>query len=223
MTSTGLGVLISGRGSNLGALIAARDAGRLPLPLRLVLSDRADAGGLELARRAGIPALHLDPGPRRTRLSPEAEAAWVRALREHGVDLVALAGFMRVLHADFLDAFAGRILNIHPSLLPAFPGLDAPGQAVRWGVRWAGCTAHFVTAGVDAGPIVAQAAVPVRDDDTPDTLAARILVEEHRIFPEAVARVASGAFRLEGRRVILGATGGEGGASHVESKMRPHE
>ena len=124
------------------------------------------------------------------------------------------------LWQNFIDA--GRILNIHPSLLPAFPGLDAPGQALRWGVRWAGCTAHFVTAGVDAGPIVAQAVVPVREDDTPDTLAARILVEEHRIYPEAVARVATGAFRLEGRRVLLGADGGEGGAPHVESKVRSH-
>lgn len=227
MTSTGLGVLLSGRGSNLGALLAARDAGRLTVPLRVVLSDRADAAGLDLARRAGVPALHIPPGPQRTRLSPEAELEYVRALRGHGVDLVTLAGFMRVLHAEFLGAFDGRILNIHPSLLPAFPGLDAPGQALRWGVRWAGCTAHFVTAGIDAGPIVAQAVVPVQDDDTPDTLAARILVEEHRIYPEAVARVASGDFRLEGRRVILGGSGGPTGPAgpagltsrHVEGEQ----
>lgn len=228
MTSTGLGVLISGRGSNLGALLAAREAGRLPIPLRVVLSDRADAAGLDLARRAGVPALHIPPGPHRTRMSPEAEEEYVRALRGHGVDLVALAGFMRVLHAEFLGAFDGRILNIHPSLLPAFPGLDAPGQALRWGVRWAGCTAHFVTAGVDAGPIVAQAVVPVHDDDTPDTLAARILIEEHRIYPEAVACVAAGTFRVEGRRVILAGGGGTtfpsgfpGSTSrHVEGETR---
>lgn len=215
MTSTGLGVLISGRGSNLGALLAARDAGRLPIPLRVVLSDRAEAGGLDLARRAGVPALHIPPGPHRTRLSPEAEAEYVRTLRAHGADLVALAGFMRVLHAEFLGAFDGRILNIHPSLLPAFPGLDAPGQAVHWGVRWAGCTAHFVTAGIDAGPIVAQAVVPVHDDDTPDSLAARILLEEHRIYPEAVARVAAGDYRLEGRRVIPGGTGRVAGPTEL--------
>lgn len=202
-TAQGLGVLVSGRGSNLEAILAAASEGRLPLPVRLVLSDRADAPALDVARRAGVPALAIDPGPRRTRLSIAAEHAFVARLRDAGVDLVALAGFMRVLGHDVLDAFAGRILNIHPSLLPAFPGLDAPGQAVRWGVRWAGCTVHFVTEGVDAGPIVAQAVVPVDHDDSPATLAARILVEEHRLYPRAIARIAHGGHRIEGRRVLF--------------------
>lgn len=206
-TAQGLGVLVSGRGSNLEAILLARAEGRLPLPVRLVLSDRADAPALELARRAGIPTAVLDPGPRRTRLTEAAERDAVARLQSAGVDLVALAGFLRVLHDDFLGPFAGRVLNIHPSLLPAFPGLDAPGQAVRWGVRWAGCTAHFVTAGVDAGPIIAQAVVPVFPDDTGASLAARILVEEHRLYPEAIARVARGTVRIDGRRVLDEAPG----------------
>jgi phosphoribosylglycinamide formyltransferase-1 len=202
MKHTALGVLASGRGSNLKALLDARARGELSVPIAVVVSDNPEARALALAREAGVPALALPTGKFRTRLSEEAEAEWVRVLRDHGVDLVALAGFLRVLHAGFLDAFPGAIVNIHPSLLPAFPGLESPRQALEWGVRWAGCTAHLVTAGVDAGPILEQAAVPVRPDDTAETVAARILVEEHRIFPMAVDRVARGDYRIEGRRVV---------------------
>jgi phosphoribosylglycinamide formyltransferase 1 len=202
MKHRALGVLASGRGSNLEAILAAHARGELPIPVRVVISDNADARALDLARAAGVPAIHLPPGPFRTRLSPEAEGELVGILRAHGVDLVALAGFMRVLHATFLDAFPEAVLNIHPSLLPAFPGLRAQAQALEWGARWAGCTVHFVTAGVDAGPIVLQAVVPVEADDTADSLAARILVEEHRLYPQAIALVARGGYRIEGRRVL---------------------
>lgn len=202
MKHRALGVLASGRGSNLKALLDARSRGELSVPIAVVVSDNPEAPALALAREAGVVALALPTGRFRTKLSEEAEAEWVAALKSHGVDLIALAGFMRVLHAGFLDAFPGAIVNIHPSLLPAFPGLESPRQALEWGVRWAGCTAHFVTAGIDAGPIIEQAAVPVHPDDTPETLAARILVEEHRIFPRAVDRVARGAYRIEGRRVL---------------------
>jgi phosphoribosylglycinamide formyltransferase-1 len=203
MKRRALGVLASGRGSNLEAILAARARGELPIPLRVVISDNPAARALEVARAAGVPAVHLPPGPSRSRLTPEAEIELVRILGEHGVDLVALAGFMRILHDTFLSAFPEAVLNIHPSLLPAFPGLRAQEQALQWGVRWAGCTVHFVTAGVDAGPIISQAVVPVEPGDTEDTLAARILVEEHRLYPEAIARVARGGYRIEGRRVIL--------------------
>lgn len=203
MKHRALGVLASGRGSNLEAILLSRSNGDLSIPVRVVISDNPGAPALDIARAAGIPAVHIPPGPSRTRLDPEAEAAYVRTLREHDVDLVALAGFMRVLHAAFLDPFPWAIVNIHPSLLPSFPGLSAPEQAVEWGVRWSGCSAHFVTAGVDAGPIIDQAVVPVLPDDTGETLAARILVEEHRIYPAAIERVAQGRYRLRGRRVML--------------------
>ncbi len=202
MRFQGLGVLVSGRGSNLKALIEARQRGELPLPIRVVLSDRSDAPALGIARDAGIPAFAIPSGPPGAKLTPDAERGFVAQLKDHEADLVALAGFMRVLHAPFLDPFPWAILNIHPSLLPAFPGLDAPGQAFRWGARVAGCTAHFVTAGVDAGPIIDQAVVTVNDDDTEESLAARILVEEHRIYPRAIDRVARGEVRLRGRRVV---------------------
>lgn len=203
MKHRALGVLASGRGSNLEAILQARSRGDLPIPVAVVISDNADARALDIARAAGIPAVHVPPGPTRSRLEPAAELACIGVLKDHGVDLVALAGFMRVLRAPFLDPFPWAILNIHPSLLPAFPGLAAPEQAITWGVRWAGCTAHFLTHGVDSGPIIDQAVVPVAPDDTAETLAARILVEEHRIYPVAIARVARGAYRLQGRRVIL--------------------
>ena len=203
MKHRALGVLASGRGSNLEAILHARSRGELPIPVRVVLSDNPDAPALDMARRAGIPAVHVPPGPSRARLDRNGDAAFVEVLKRHDVDLIALAGFMRILGPGFLDPFPWSILNIHPSLLPSFPGLGAPGQAIGWGVRWAGCTAHFVTAGVDAGPIIEQAVVPVDPSDTEETLAARILVEEHRIYPAAIARVARGAYRLSGRRVIL--------------------
>jgi phosphoribosylglycinamide formyltransferase-1 len=205
-----LGVLVSGRGSNLQAVLDAVSAGRLDARVMVVVSDNPDAPALERARRAGVPVHVLPPGKYRTRLTNEAEADCVACLREHGVELVFLAGFMRVLHETILEAFAGRIINIHPSLLPAFPGLDAQGQALDHGVKVTGCTVHFVDAGVDSGPIIGQRAVSVGEDDTRDTLAARILTQEHELIVEVLVHFAAGRVeRLQGRRVrILAATTG---------------
>jgi phosphoribosylglycinamide formyltransferase-1 len=198
----GLGVLVSGRGSNLGAILDAVEAGRLAARVVLVLSDRPDAAALGIAKSRGVPARFLEPGPSRSRLSPEAEQAYVAALRGAGAEAVALAGFLRIVGRGLLDAFPDRVLNIHPSLLPSFPGLDAPAQALRHGVKVSGATVHLVTEGVDAGPILCQAAVPVLDGDDADTLAARILAEEHRIYPRAIGLVLAGGIRVEGRRVL---------------------
>jgi phosphoribosylglycinamide formyltransferase-1 len=193
-----LGILISGRGSNLLAIIEAIRDGRLAASIAVVISNRADAPGLDHARKAGIETLVLDHRDYATR---EAyDRALVEALRARQVRLVCLAGFMRLLGAAFVDAFPNAILNVHPSLLPAFPGTDAQRRALEYGVTIAGCTVHIVTTELDAGPIVMQAAVPVGPDDTPETLSARILVEEHRIYPEAIARVLAGGWRIEGRR-----------------------
>jgi phosphoribosylglycinamide formyltransferase 1 len=196
-----IGVLISGRGSNLQAIVDAVRGRRLDAEIAVVISNRADAPGLDRARDAGIEALHVGP-----RDYPDRDAydrALVQALRSRQVDLVCLAGYMRLVGAPMLHAFPLRILNIHPSLLPAFPGLDAQRQALDYGVRLSGATVHFVTNELDAGPIVLQSAVPVLPGDTPETLAARILVEEHRIYPEAIAIVLAGRFRIEGRQVRL--------------------
>ncbi len=206
MNHQALGILASGRGSNLKALLDARAQGRLSIPIVLVISDRPDSPALEAARLAGVEAIHLDPGPLRTRLSDEAEARYLAALRERGVSLLALAGFLRVLHRPILAAFPDAIVNIHPSLLPSFPGLSAQRQAYDYGVRFTGCTAHLVTEGIDTGPILEQAIVAVGEEDTQETLAARILIEEHRIFPLAVERVARGDWRMDGRRVVAVAT-----------------
>jgi phosphoribosylglycinamide formyltransferase-1 len=206
----GLGVLASGRGTNLQAIIDACAEGRIPAVVRVVVSDVEAAFALERARSAGIPAVYIDPGKFKTKLEPERELEYVRCLRQHGVDLVLLAGFMRVLHSDFLSAFAGRILNIHPALLPCFPGLHAQRQALDRGVRFAGCTVHFVDDSVDGGPIVLQAVVPVHQDDTEESLSGRMLKEEHRIYCEAVRLFAEGRVQVEGRRVrILDAPAGE--------------
>lgn len=196
-----VGVLISGRGSNLQALIDAERAGRLGARIALVVSNVAGAQGLERARAAGIPTRVID---HRGRPREEFDAEVVEALREHEVGIVCLAGFMRLLSPAFVRAFPGRILNVHPALLPAFPGLDAQRQAWEHGVKVSGATVHLVDDGLDSGPILGQGVVDVRDDDTPATLAARILEVEHRIYPEAVRLVASGDFRVEGRRVIGG-------------------
>jgi phosphoribosylglycinamide formyltransferase-1 len=191
-------VLISGRGSNLQALIDAVADGRLGARIALVVSNRAEAAGLERARAAGIDTLTI---PHRDYPSRDAfEAVLVRELRARGIVLVCLAGFMRLLGATFLQAFPTAILNVHPSLLPAFPGIDAQRQAWEYGTKLAGATVHFVTGELDGGPIVRQAAVPVLDGDTPETLAARILEQEHRIYPEAVADVLAGGWTIEGRR-----------------------
>jgi len=176
--------------------------GRLRARVGLVLSDNVEAPVLEVASAFGVESLFLDPGRPRARLTAACEARYVETLRKRGVEWIALAGFMRILGASFLRAFPGRIVNIHPSLLPAFPGLDAAGQAFDYGVKVAGCTVHLVDAGVDSGPIVLQSAVPVEDADTADTLRARILEQEHRIYPRALARLLSGRVRIDGRRVL---------------------
>jgi phosphoribosylglycinamide formyltransferase-1 len=195
-----LGVLISGRGSNLQAIIDAVQDRRLDATIAVVVSNRADAAGLARARHAGIEAIHLNP---RDHVDRHAyDSALVEMLRQHQVGLVCLAGFMRLVARPLLDAFPNRILNIHPSLLPAFRGLDAQRQALEHGVRVSGATVHFVVEELDAGPIVLQAAVPVLEDDTVETLSARILVEEHRIYPEAIGLVLGGEWRIDGRRFL---------------------
>lgn len=173
----------------------------------LVLSDVADAGILERARERGIAARFIPPGKFRTKLEEEVERVYVQALREAEVDLVALAGFMRVLKGEFLGAFAGRVVNIHPSLLPSFPGLAAWKQALAYGVKVTGCTVHYVDAGVDSGPIIGQQAVPVLADDTAETLHQRIQGAEHELYPRCVAALARGEMSLLGRRVIAGSAG----------------
>ena len=197
-----VGVLGSGKGSNFVAIADACIAGNVPAEIALVLSDVADAGILERARERNIPARFLEPGKFRTKLDEEAERAYVATLREAGVELIALAGFMRVLKGDFLRAFQGRIINIHPSLLPSFPGLAAWRQALDHGVKFTGCTVHFVDAGVDSGPIIGQQTVPVLDDDTPETLHKRIQVAEHELYPKCVAAIARGEISISGRRVL---------------------
>lgn len=195
-----LGVLISGRGSNLQAIIDAIAQGRLDATIAVVVSNRADAGGLERARRAGIETVVLDHRGFGSR--DEYDRKLVTELRRREVELVCLAGFMRLVSATFVEAFPDRILNIHPSLLPSFPGLDGQDQAWRHGVKIAGATVHIVTPELDAGPIVLQAVVPVREDDTPEALGDRILEVEHRIYPEAIGIMLSGGWRLEGRRFL---------------------
>jgi phosphoribosylglycinamide formyltransferase-1 len=193
-----IAVLISGRGSNLQALIDAVADGRLDAEIAVVVSNRPDAYGLDRARAAGIAAIAIDHRAHTTR--ELFEDALVRELRTRDVSLVCLAGFMRLLGRTFLDAFPNRILNIHPSLLPSFPGVDAQQQAWAHGVKVAGATVHLVSGELDGGPIVLQSAVPVHDEDTPETLAARILEEEHRIYPEAVGIVLDGGWTIDGRR-----------------------
>jgi len=198
-----LGVLISGRGSNLQAIIDVIAAGRLDARVRVVISNRADAQGLVRARDAGIETLVIS---HRAFASRERfDGAVVAELAAREVALVCLAGFMRLLSPAFISAYPNRILNIHPALLPAFPGLDAQHQAWEHGVKITGATVHIVTADLDAGPIVLQKAVPVFDDDSAETLAARILEEEHRIYPEAIGIVLDGEWRIEGRRFIRSA------------------
>ncbi len=192
-------VLVSGSGTNLQALLDARAAGSLAADIVLVVSNKPGVGALDRAAARGVATEVI---PHRDYPSREAfDGALVAALRARDVELVVLAGFMRVLTSVFLDAFPGRVLNVHPALLPSFPGVDAQAQALAYGVRVTGATVHFVDAGVDTGPIVAQAPVPVLDDDTVDTLRARILREEHRLLVGAVHAVATGRARVEGRRV----------------------
>ena len=195
-----LGVLISGRGSNLQAIIDAIRDGRLSATIAVVISNRADAAGLLRARDAGIETLVMDHRAYPSR--EDYDRSLARELRSRDVGLVCLAGFMRLLSAEFIAAYPNAVLNIHPALLPAFPGLHAQRQALAHGVKVSGATVHLVDAELDAGPIVLQAAVPVREDDTEETLAARILVEEHRLYPAAIQVVLDGAWRIDGRRFV---------------------
>lgn len=203
MTRLRIGVLASGRGSNLKALVGAIGRGELDVELAVVISDVADAKALEIAREAGVDAVYIDPEKKRARMTEAAERRIIDELKNRDVDLVVLAGFMRILSPRLVGEFRMRILNIHPSLLPAFPGLRVQKKALEYGVKFSGCTVHFVDEGVDTGPIIIQAAVPVEDGDTEETLSARILEEEHRIYAEAIRRFASGRLKIEGRRVTL--------------------
>ena len=197
-----LGVLGSGKGSNFVAITDAVAAGRIPAQIGVVLSDVENAGILEHARQRNLPARFIAPGKFRTKLDEDAERAYVTALQEAKVDLIVLAGFMRVLKGDFLRAFEGRIVNVHPSLLPSFPGLEAWKQALDQGVKVTGCTVHFVDAGVDSGAIIGQQTVPVLDDDTAATLHSRIHAAEHELYPKCVAAIARGEILVQARRVI---------------------
>ncbi|MGA9719465.1 MAG: phosphoribosylglycinamide formyltransferase [Acidobacteriaceae bacterium] len=195
-----LGILLSGRGSNFIAIAESIAAGRIPnAEIAVVISNKADASGLAVARERGLTALAIEANGRKR---AEHDAAIIAALREHRVDLVCLAGYMRLLSPAFIQAFPQRILNIHPSLLPAFPGLDAQHQAFEYGVKVAGCTVHFVDEQLDHGDIVLQRTVPVDDSDDAHTLSARILAQEHIAYTEAITRVLSGEYVIEGRRFV---------------------
>ena len=198
-----IGVLGSGSGSNMQSILDAITAGQLDAVLSCVISDVPDARILERARKHNVPALYLDPAPFKTKLDGEAEQRYIATLRQHGVDTIVLAGFMRMIKGGLLRAFPGRVLNIHPALLPAFTGLHSWEQALNYGAKVAGCTVHFVDEGMDSGPIIVQRAVPVRPDDTPAMLHARIQVQEHEAFPEALRLLAANRLRIEGRRVLI--------------------
>jgi phosphoribosylglycinamide formyltransferase-1 len=204
-----LGLLLSGRGSNLQAIIDAIEAGTLSAEIAVVVSNKQDAGGLERARKHGVPHVWLDAKPFAGR--PDSREAYDRAvldvLRKYEVDLVLLAGYMKIVTAVLVTAYENRMMNIHPSLLPSFPGLDVQKKAIEHGCKIAGCTVHFVTEGLDEGPIIVQAAVPIAEGDSPDVLAARILEQEHLIYPRAIQLYAEGRLRVEGRRVIVADAG----------------
>ena len=207
-------VLASGRGSNLQAVIDAIEAGTVQAKIVAVISNKKDAPALERARRHGLPDFFVDPKPYAGR--PDSREAYDRELLDlltlHNVELVLLAGYMKIVTSLLVEAFANRMMNIHPSLLPSFPGLDVQKKAIEWGCKLAGCTVHFVTEGVDEGPIILQAAVPILDSDGPDTLAARILEQEHKVYPRAVQLFAEGRLRIEGPRVFIEAGKPEGHA-----------
>ena len=218
MDALRVAVLASGRGSNLQAIIDAMEAGTVQAKIVAVISNKKDAPALERARRQGLSTLFVDPKPYANR--PDSREAYDLALldvlRRHNVELVLLAGYMKIVTTVLVEAFTNRMMNIHPSLLPSFPGLDVQKKAIEWGCKLAGCTVHFVTEGVDEGPIILQAAVPILDDDTSDTLAARILDQEHKIYPRAVQLFAEGRLRVEGRRVFI-----EDGKPEGESVISP--
>lgn len=204
-----LGVLLSGRGSNLQAIIDAIETGTLSAQVAVVVSNKQDAAGLERARKHGLPQVWVDPKPFAGR--PDSREAYDRALLDvllkYEVDLVLLAGYMKIVTAVLISAYENRMMNIHPSLLPSFPGLDVQKKALEHGCKIAGCTVHFVTEGVDEGPIIIQAAVPIDEGDSPEVLAARILEQEHRIYPRAIQLYAEGRLRVDGRRVMIAETG----------------
>lgn len=198
-------VLASGRGSNLQAIIDGIEASQVQASIVAVISNKKDAAALERARKHGLKDLFVDPKPFAGQ--PDSREAYDRALlailQQHDVELVLLAGYMKIVTAVLVNAYANRMMNIHPSLLPSFPGLDVQKKAIEWGCKLAGCTVHFVTEGVDEGPIILQAAVPILDSDSPETLAARILVQEHKLYPRAVQLFAEGRLRVDGRRVFV--------------------
>jgi phosphoribosylglycinamide formyltransferase 1 len=200
-----LGVLASGRGSNLQALIDAIDSGTVHARMAVVISNKKDALALERARIHGVTDVFLDPKPYADMMDKREayDHGILDILRKYDVDLVVLAGYMKIVTPVLIEAYRNRMMNIHPSLLPSFPGLEAQKQALEWAVKVSGCTVHFVTEGVDEGPIILQAAVPVLERDSPETLAARILVEEHKIYPRAVQLYAEGRLHVEGRRVRI--------------------
>lgn len=199
-----LSVLASGRGSNLQAIIDACEAGQIDAVIALVISNVAEAYALERGRRHGIESAFIDPSLYRT--SGEFDATLLDLLRKHEVELVCLAGYMRLLSPPFVEAYSNRIMNIHPALLPTFPGLHTHRQALQHGVKLSGCTVHFVDEGVDTGPIIIQAVVPVLDDDTEEALSARILAYEHQIYPRAIQLFAEGRLEIRGRRVLCHGT-----------------
>jgi phosphoribosylglycinamide formyltransferase-1 len=194
-----LGVLVSGSGTNLQAIIDACESGKIPAEVKVVVSNKPGVYALERAKNHGIPNYVVDHKLYQTREDFEREV--IKILKEHEVELVCLAGFMRVLTPFFLRAFPGKVINIHPAILPSFPGVNAQKQAIDYGVKFSGCTVHFVDEGVDTGPIIIQAVVPVYDDDTEETLRERILKEEHRIYPMAIKLIAEGRVSVEGRKV----------------------
>jgi phosphoribosylglycinamide formyltransferase-1 len=212
-----LGVLASGRGSNLQAIIEAIEARALRASIAVVLSNKKNAQALERARKRGVPDVFLDPKPFADQ--PDSREAYDRAilevLRKYDVELVLLAGYMKIVSSVLIDAYPNRMMNIHPSLLPSFPGLDVQQKAIEHGCKVAGCTVHFVTEGVDEGPIIIQAAVPILDGDTPERLAARILEQEHQIYPMAVKWFMEDRLRVEGRRVFVEGRQLDGGSALI--------
>lgn len=203
MSKLHLGVLGSGAGSNMQSIVDAVENGSLDAEIKIVLADVEDAKILDRARRHGIKCMYLDCAPWKTKLEGPAEDRCIELLKESGVDTVVLAGFMRIVKPKLLAAFPNRVLNIHPALLPAFPGVHSWTQALEYGCKVAGVTVHFVDAGTDSGPIIVQKAVPVLEDDTPESLHARIQVQEHLAFPEALNIISLGKYRIEGRRVVI--------------------
>ncbi len=198
-----IAVLGSGSGSNCQSIIDAIEADQLNAEIVCVITDVEDAPILERAKRHAIPAEFISGAPFKTKIDGEAEQNYIARLKESGAEVIALAGFMRIIKGSLLKEFEGRIINIHPSLLPSFPGLQGWKQALTYGTKLAGCTVHFVDEGTDTGPIIVQKAVPVMDDDTPESLHARIQVQEHIAYPEALRAIANGAVQIDGRRVLI--------------------